>query len=187
MIFTPAPVQDAWIIDLEPRRDARGFFARTFCEQEFSSHGLNVHWVQVNHSLTVQAGMLRGMHYQVKPHSEIKLVRCIRGAAHDIIVDLRPDSPTYRGWFGIDLTEEQPRWLYVPEGFGHGFLTLSDKVEMEYMISAPYTPESERGFRFNDPYFSLSWPRSVEAMSPKDASWPDFEPATGHPLPLTAR
>ena len=122
------------------------------------------------------------MHYQVAPHAEVKLVRCLRGAIHDVIVDLRPSSPTYRRWFGVDLAPEPLRWLYVPQGFAHGFLTLTGDVEVEYKVSAFYAPEAERGFRHDDPFFSIQWPQPVTVISPKDASWPDFDPATGHPL-----
>jgi dTDP-4-dehydrorhamnose 3,5-epimerase len=179
MNFSTTPLQDAWLIGLEPIADSRGSFARTYCEREFAQHGLNTRWVQFSQSYSAREGTLRGMHYQVSPHAEVKLVRCIRGAIYDCIVDLRPASSTYRHWFGVMLTAAKPGWLYVPEGFAHGFVTLCSDAEVEYMISAEYTPQAARGFRYNDEYFGIVWPHSIEVLSPKDASWPDYDPAAG--------
>jgi dTDP-4-dehydrorhamnose 3,5-epimerase len=176
MKFSAAPLADAWVIDLEPNRDARGFFARTYCEQEFSRHGLNTRWPQTNHSYSAAIGTLRGMHYQRAAHAEVKLVRCLRGKVHDVIVDLRPSSPTRHQWFGIELSADCPRWLYVPKGCAHGFLTLTNDVTIEYMVSTPYAPGAASGFRYNDPHFDVTWPRKIKIISPKDASWPDFDP-----------
>jgi dTDP-4-dehydrorhamnose 3,5-epimerase len=177
MKFSLAPLADAWVIDLEPTRDARGFFARTYCEKEFSQRGLNTSWLQISHSYSAVVGTLRGMHYQRDPYAEVKLVRCLRGKVHDVIVDLRPSSPTRHHWFGIELAADCPRWLYVPKGCAHGFLTLTNDVEMEYMVSAPHTPGAASGVRYNDPLFNIPWPREVEVISPRDAAWPDFRPA----------
>ena len=182
MIFRPAPIADAWLIDLEPQTDARGFFVRMYCEREFSAHGLNTRWAQTNHSYSKKPGTLRGMHYQCGRFAETKMVRCLSGAVHDVIIDLRPSSPTCRRWFGVDLEASRSAWLYVPKGFAHGFLTLTPDVEMAYMVSEYYAPEAQRGVRYDDPHFGIAWPRKVEVISPRDESWPDFDPASGDPL-----
>jgi dTDP-4-dehydrorhamnose 3,5-epimerase len=175
MKFTSAPLADAWLIELEPSEDARGFFTRAYCEQEFSRHGLNTCWRQINHSYSAVIGTLRGMHYQRGSNAEIKLLRCLRGEVYDVIVDLRPSSPTQHKWFGIVLTAENQQWLYVPKGFAHGLLTLTSDVEMEYMASAPYIREAEGGFRYDDPHFNISWPRQASIISLKDESWPNYK------------
>lgn len=182
MIFTPAPLTDVWLIELEPKKDMRGFFARAYCEQEFSKHGLNTRWTQINHSHSPLPGTLRGMHYQRGSHAEIKLMRCLCGAAYDVIIDLRSSSPTRHQWFGVRLDADRPRWLYVPKGFAHGFLTLTPDVVWEYIVSADYAPGAQGGLRYNDPHFNISWPREVEVISAQDEAWPDFNPATGDPL-----
>lgn len=172
MKFTKTNLKDAVVIDLTKHGDARGFFARTFCAETFAREGLVSDFVQANHSANVTAGTLRGMHYQHAPHGEVKLVRCVKGAIHDVIVDLRPESPTYRRWEGFDLDAETGRTLYVPAGFAHGFQTLEDDTHVVYQVSHPYTPEAEGGVRWDDPAFGIVWPRPVSVISDKDASWP---------------
>lgn len=172
MKFTKTSLADAVVIDLEKRGDARGFFARTFCAAEFGAAGLATEYVQANHSQNVAAGTLRGMHFQRAPHAEVKVVRCVKGAIHDVIVDLRPDSPTYRRWEGFDLDAEEGRMLYVPEGFAHGFQTLVDDSHVVYQVSHPYTPNAEGGVRWDDPAFGIAWPLPVSVISDKDAAWP---------------
>ncbi|MEL7480275.1 MAG: dTDP-4-dehydrorhamnose 3,5-epimerase [Pseudomonadota bacterium] len=174
MKFLKTDLTDAWLIDPDKRGDARGFFARTFCDQEFAGHGLETQFVQQNMSTSAERGTLRGMHMQRAPHTEVKLIRCLRGAIHDIIIDVRPDSATYRQWQGFDLSDENHRQLYVPRGFAHGFITLTDDVEVSYLVSAHYTPEAEAGIRYNDPAFAIDWPFEPSVMSDKDRAWPDF-------------
>ena len=172
MIFTPTELDGAFVIDLERREDARGWFARTYCAREFEAHGLPTHMVQTNMSLTRSKGTLRGMHYQHAPHGEDKLVRCVRGAIWDCIVDLRPQSPTYCQWIGVELSEANARALLVPKGFAHGFVTLSDDAAVTYQVSEFYTPASEGGARWDDPAFGIAWPVPVLDMSDKDRHWP---------------
>lgn len=174
MRFTPTTLKDAVLIDLEKRDDARGWFARTFCEEEFAAQGLKTRFVQHNASANPRAGTLRGMHFQNPPHAEVKVVRCTRGALFDAIVDLRPDSPTYGKWEGFELTAANGRMLYVPEGFGHGYLTLADDTEASYLVSYPYTPGAEGGLRYDDPAFGIAWPREVAVISEKDAAWAPY-------------
>lgn len=174
MRFTPTTLKDAVLIDLEKRDDARGWFARTFCEEEFAAQGLKTRFVQHNASQNPRAGTLRGMHFQNPPHAEVKVVRCTRGALFDAIVDLRPDSPTYGKWEGFELTAANGRMLYVPEGFGHGYLTLADDTEASYLVSYPYTPGAEGGLRYDDPAFGIAWPREVAVISEKDAAWAPY-------------
>jgi dTDP-4-dehydrorhamnose 3,5-epimerase len=176
MIFTPTPLAGAHLVDLEKRGDARGFFARVFCEREFAAAGLETRFVQVNNSLSAKRGTLRGLHYQLPPAAEVKLVRCLKGALWDVIVDLRPDSPTFRRWFGAELTAENRRMMYVPRGFAHAILTLTDETEALYLVSAFYAPEQERGVRWNDPAIGIEWPLTPVEISPKDAAWPDLSP-----------
>jgi dTDP-4-dehydrorhamnose 3,5-epimerase len=170
--FTEAPIAGVFVIDIEPHMDDRGFFSRTYCAREFEEHGLTTSLVQTNVSYNHVAGTLRGMHMQVEPAREAKLVRCTHGGIHDVIVDMREESDTYLQHFGVDLTAESRRALYVPEGFAHGYLTLTDDAEVEYHVSEFYTPEAERGFRHDDPAFGIEWPRKVTRISPKDAGWP---------------
>lgn len=172
MKFHKTTLADAMLIDIEPRGDDRGFFARVFCEREFAAHGLETRYVQANHSRNARKGTLRGMHFQKSPHGEVKLVRAVGGAIHDVIIDLRRDSPSYGRWEGFDLTAENGRILYVPAGFAHGFQTLEDNCDVTYMVSQPYTPEAERGVRFDDPAFGINWPLPVATISEKDAAWP---------------
>lgn len=175
MIFNQTPLHGAYTIDLEKRGDDRGFFARMFCEKEFAEHGLETKFVQVNNSLSTKAGVLRGMHYQLPPFAEVKVVRCVRGALWDFIVDLRPDSPTFKQWFGAELSAENRTMMYVPRGFGHGFITLTDDTEAVYLVSAFYGPEQERGVRYSDPSIGVELPIQPTEVSPKDAAWPDLD------------
>jgi dTDP-4-dehydrorhamnose 3,5-epimerase len=175
MTFEETRLSGAFVIDLERREDGRGFFARTWCANELGEHGLNTRLVQANMSWNPREGTLRGMHFQHPPHAEAKVVRCTHGAIHDVIIDLRPESPTYKQWIGVDLTAENRRALYVPEGFAHGFQTLVPDCEVHYLVTEFYTPESEGGVRWNDPAFAIQWPDPDNAfLSDKDAAWPDF-------------
>lgn len=172
MIFHETSLQDAWLIDLEKRGDDRGFFARTMCRAEFAAHGMDTEYVQQNTSVSVHRGTIRGMHYQLPPHTEAKLVRCIAGAIVDVIVDLRRESPTYLKHDFFELSQENRRQLYVPRGFAHAFQAITDNVEVSYLVSAPYTPAAERGVRYSDPLLGIQWPLPVTVISDKDASWP---------------
>ena len=176
MIFTETPLAGAYVIALEPREDERGFFARAFCKNELAEHGLPNEIVQANLSFNHKRGTLRGMHMQVPPHGEDKMVRCIAGAIWDAIVDLRPGSPTYLKWFGVELSAANRLMLYVPKGFAHGYQSLTDGSEVLYMVTQFYTPGAERGLRWNDPAFGIPWPVSDPILSPKDAAAPDFTP-----------
>jgi dTDP-4-dehydrorhamnose 3,5-epimerase len=177
MIFKSTPLVGAFIIDPELIEDDRGFFARTFCRREFEEHGLNPNLVQCNISFNKLKSTLRGMHYQIPPHAEVKLVRCTAGAIYDVIVDIRKESPTFKKWFGEELSEKNHRMLYVPEGFAHGYQTLADDTEVTYQVSAFYHAESERGVSWNDPAFGIEWPLPITALSSKDAAnrfWEDM-------------
>jgi dTDP-4-dehydrorhamnose 3,5-epimerase len=176
MIFTPTALPGATLVEVERRQDERGFFCRTYCQHEFEAHGLPARIAQSSMSLTRQAGTLRGMHYQLPPDAEDKLVQCVRGAIWDAIVDLRPQSPTYCRWIGVELSESNGRMLLVPKGFAHGFVTLTDDAAVTYQISAFYAPEAARGVRHDDPAFGIEWPVAVLGMSDKDRRWPDFVP-----------
>lgn len=177
MIFTETALAGAYFIDLQKHTDERGFFARSWCQQEFAAQGLAPCMVQGNVSYNLHTGTLRGLHYQTPPHSEVKVVRCTRGALYDVIVDLRPASATYKQWIGVELTADNYRMIYVPEGFAHGFLTLTDGTEATYLVSAFYTPGAERGLRYDDPAFTISWPLAVRVISEKDRLWPSFSEA----------
>jgi dTDP-4-dehydrorhamnose 3,5-epimerase len=174
MIFTETKLKGAFVIEVQKFEDDRGFFGRTFCQKEFEKAGLNPNVAQANVSFNRKKGTLRGMHYQAAPHGEIKLVRCTRGAIYDVIIDVRPDSPTYKQWVGVTLKEGAYTMFYVPEGFAHGFQTLEDETEVIYQVSQFYTPGSERGIRYNDPVFRIDWPLDVQVISDKDRSWPDY-------------
>ena len=177
MIFTDTDVKDAFVTDLEMIEDERGFFARAWCAREFSDHGLENRIAQCNTSSNKRRGTIRGMHLQKPPHEQVKMIRCIRGALYDVIIDLRADLPIYKRWFGVELTQENRKMLYVPSGFAHGFQTMSDDTEAFYMVSEFYTPGAEAGARWDDPTFSIEWPLgSPTEISEKDASWPDFSP-----------
>ena len=174
MLFQTTTLEDAWLIQLEPARDSRGFFARTFCVEEFAARGLETSYPQHSISFSERKGTLRGMHFQREPHSEVKLVRCIKGAIWDVIIDIRPNSPTYRRWQGFELSESNGTQLYIPKGFAHGFQTLSANVEVNYLLSEPYTATAAFGIRYDDPIFAIPWPLPVERISDKDARWPNF-------------
>jgi dTDP-4-dehydrorhamnose 3,5-epimerase len=175
MKFTEAKLKGAFIIEIEKLSDDRGFFARSWCQKEFEDHGLISRLVQTNVSSNRKKGTLRGMHYQMAPYQECKLIRCTRGAIYDMIIDLRPDSATYKHWTGVELTADNYRMFYVPEDFAHGFLTLTDNTEITYQVSQFYAPGSEKGIRFDDPAFNIQWPLEVSVISDKDRTWPDFE------------
>jgi dTDP-4-dehydrorhamnose 3,5-epimerase len=175
MIFTETSVSGAFVVDLEPKEDERGFFARNFDPIEFARYGLNPHVEQCSISFNAHAGTLRGMHFQLPPHEEAKLVRCTRGALYDVALDLRPDSPSYLRWAGVELNAENRRMLYVPEGCAHGFQTLVDQTEVSYQVSASYAPGAEAGVRWDDPAFGISWPEAERRLlSEKDQRWPDY-------------
>ncbi len=174
MIFTETPLKGAYIIELEPHMDERGFFARTFCRCEFEKHGLNAEIAQCNLSFSPRSGTLRGMHFQKPPASEAKLVRCIRGGIHDVIVDLRPDSASYQRYFSLRLTSQNRRALFVPRSFAHGFQTLTNDTEVEYQMSEFYDPGFGAGFRYDDPAFGIDWPLKVTVISQQDLAWPPF-------------
>jgi dTDP-4-dehydrorhamnose 3,5-epimerase len=176
MLFTPTPLGGAYLVDLQRKGDERGFFARLFCENEFNAHALVGHFRQVNNSISAEKGTLRGMHYQLAPKAETKLVRCSRGALFDMIIDLRVGSPTFGKSFGAELSAENRRMMYVPKGFAHGFLTLADETETIYFVDEFYAPERERIVRYNDPKFGLCWPMAPSVMSDKDKNAPDFDP-----------
>ncbi len=175
MRFVPTKLAGAFVIEPEPRADERGLFARTWCRDEFAAHGLTTSWVQCNVSFNHRTGTLRGMHYQADPHPEVKLVRCTRGAAYDVIADLRPGSPTYRQWVAVELTADNRRAVYVPGGFAHGFQTLADETELFYQMSEFYHPESARGVRWDDPALGIEWPPCAgRVISERDRSFPDL-------------
>jgi dTDP-4-dehydrorhamnose 3,5-epimerase len=175
MRFEQTKLCGAWLIEVEPAHDHRGFFARTFCVREYAERGLTTRFVQNSTSQSIAKGTLRGMHFQHAPHGEVKILSCLQGAIWDVIIDLRPGSPTYRQWQGFELTAQNRRQLYVPEGFAHGFQTLCDGTEVGYLISAFYAPEAADGLRYNDSAFGIDWPLPVTTISEKDLSWPDFE------------
>ena len=174
MIFNETPLKGAYIIEIEPHTDDRGFFARTFCVREFEQHGLDAATVQCNVSFNLEAGTLRGMHFQAPPVTEAKLVRCVRGGVHDVIVDLRTQSPTYQRHFAVELSANNRRALFIPKSFAHGFQTLCDETEVEYQMSEFYKPGFSCGFRFDDPAFAIQWPLPVTIISEQDLRWPPF-------------
>lgn len=174
MKFVETPLKGAYLIHLEKREDERGFFARAFCVNEFEAHGLNPAIVQINNSLSKDKGTLRGMHYQLAPKAEVKMVRCIKGALYDVILDLRKDSDTFGQSFGQELSAENRTMMYVPEGFAHGFITLEEDTEAFYLSTGFYAPEYERGVRYNDPKFNIQWPAAPVVVSEKDLNHPDF-------------
>jgi dTDP-4-dehydrorhamnose 3,5-epimerase len=179
MIFTPSSLPGAFLVDLEPHADERGFFARSYCAAEFAAHGLGPDLRQCSVSYNARKGTLRGMHYQGAPHEEHKLVRCTAGAIFDVIVDIRESSPTYRRWFGTELTGVNRRSLFIPPGFAHGFVSLTDHAEVYYMISVAHAPEVSRGFRWNDPAFAIEWPLVPTVISPRDAGYPLLDARDG--------
>lgn len=177
MIFTETKLKGAFVIDIKRISDERGFFGRSWCKNEMEEHGVNPNVVQSNISFNKKKGTLRGMHFQVHPHEETKLVRCTKGAVYDVIIDLRPKSKTYKQWFGVELTEENHRMIYVPEKFAHGYLTLEDNSEVNYLVTEFYSPGFEGGIRWNDPEFNIQWPEKIEVVSTKDQRFPDFNTA----------
>jgi len=177
MIFTPLSLPGAFLIDLQRQEDERGFFARSWCSQEFEAHGLDPRVAQCSVSYNRTQGTLRGMHYQAEPHGEAKLVRCTAGAIYDVILDLRATSPTFMRWEAVELTAQNHRMLYVPKDLAHGFQTLVDHTEVFYQISAVYRPDHARGVRWNDPVFGIRWPAAERVISAKDRAYPDFVPA----------
>jgi dTDP-4-dehydrorhamnose 3,5-epimerase len=176
VIFRETGLEGAFVVEPELMEDERGFFARTWCQREFEAHGLRVGWVQGNISGNHRAGTLRGMHYQVAPHGEIKLVRCTSGSLYDVIVDLRPQSPTYMKHVGVELSSHNRKMLYIPEGVAHGFQTLEDSTEVFYLMSALYAPEYACGVRWNDPVFGIQWPPAARIISARDQNYPDYRP-----------
>jgi dTDP-4-dehydrorhamnose 3,5-epimerase len=172
MIFTESPLAGVFVVELERRRDERGFFARAYCATEFAARGLGPELRQCSVSYNARQGTLRGLHYQAAPHEEHKLVRCTSGAVFDVVVDVRPASPTYRRWFGADLTADNHRSLFIPPGFAHGFISLTDHAEVYYMISVAHAPEFSRGVRWNDPAFGIAWPLAPAVISARDAAYP---------------
>lgn len=175
MKFIDTDLKGAYVIDLEPRKDDRGFFARTFCKREFNEIGHTKEFVQFNHSMSAQKGTLRGMHFQIPPSAEIKLIRCIRGKVFDVIIDLRAGSPTFLKHIGVILSEENMKMIYVPEGFAHGFQTLEDNTQMIYHHTEYYTPENERGLHHQDPVLNIGWPLAPLNLSDKDQKYPFIE------------
>jgi dTDP-4-dehydrorhamnose 3,5-epimerase len=175
VIFTATQLDDAWLIDLDPREDERGFFARIWCRQELAAQGLDTEIAQESLSFNRHRGTVRGLHFQRPPHAETKIVRCTRGGIFDVIVDLRPQSPSYLGWQGFELTAENRKALYVPKGFAHGFQTLADSSEIVYQISEFYAPNSAGGCRYDDVAFGIAWPLPVTVISERDLSWPSFK------------
>jgi dTDP-4-dehydrorhamnose 3,5-epimerase len=177
MTFRETMLKGAFVIEIERLEDRRGFFARAWCQREAEANGLISRVVQTNISFNTKRGTLRGMHYQVAPSEQAKLVRCTRGAIYDVMIDLRPDSPTYMRWVGVELTAANYTMLYVPERFAHGFQTLEDHTEVTYQVSQFYAPESERGIRYNDRAFGVEWPLRVEVISDKDLRWEPYHPS----------
>jgi dTDP-4-dehydrorhamnose 3,5-epimerase len=185
MEFTEISLKGARVVRLRKIEDERGFFARSWCVEEFQRAGLNPAMVQLNVGFNRQVGTVRGMHFQIPPHVEAKYIRCTRGAIYDVIIDLRESSPTFKQWFGIELTAENGLSLYAPEGFAHGYQALCDNTEMCYMTSALYAAGAARGVRWNDPAFNVRWPLPVSLISAQDGNWPDFS-ATGRGAPAVA-
>lgn len=175
MIFTETTLKGAFIIDIEPREDHRGFFARTFCAQEFVANGLEVTDAQCSIAFNHKKGTIRGMHYQAEPATEAKLVRCTQGAIYDVIIDMRPDSPTYLAHIGVELTAQNRRSLYVPEMFAHGYQTLTDETEVFYQMNKFYMPGYERGLHYDDPILGIEWRLPVSEISEKDLKWQMLE------------
>jgi dTDP-4-dehydrorhamnose 3,5-epimerase len=172
MIFTPTQLSGVWLVQLEVRTDDRGFFARTYCEDEFSQRGLNTHWPQCNLTLTRRRGMLRGLHFQAPPKPETKLIRCARGRIFDVLVDLRPESPTCGSWASFELSADAPASVYAPGGLAHGFQCLTDDCEIEYQMSVPYDAALARGVRWNDPQLKIPWPVADPILSKRDIELP---------------
>jgi dTDP-4-dehydrorhamnose 3,5-epimerase len=175
MLFRETPLKGAFVVELQPHKDDRGEFARAWCREEFARAGIEIAMVQGNVSTNPERGTLRGMHYQLAPHGEAKLVRCVRGAIYDVIIDIDPASPSYRRWFGIELTPQSRTMLYVPTTCAHGFQTLLDDTEVNYLVSSPYAPAAARGVRYDDPALAIEWPLPVSRISDADRNWPLLE------------
>lgn len=175
VIFTPTRIAGVRVIDIEKRQDERGYFGRTWCERELAAQGLSTRIAQVNAAVSLKAGTLRGMHYQRAPFAEVKIMRCQRGAVFDVIVDLRRDSATYSQWVGVELTAENGRMLYAPEGCAHGYVTLREDTELSYSTSQFYAPDAAHGVRFDDPAFGIQWPVAASVISAQDRNWPILE------------
>jgi dTDP-4-dehydrorhamnose 3,5-epimerase len=175
MRFHATKLRGVFEVHLEPKADLRGFFARTWCQKEFEAQGLNSQLLQCSISHNTRRGTLRGLHYQAAPHAETKLVRCTRGAVYDVVVDLRPQSPTFKDWVSVVLTAENRHMIYIPEGCAHGFLTLADESEICYQMSEIYDADSARGVRWNDPAFGIVWPEAVQVISERDQTYADIE------------
>ena len=175
MVFRETKLKGAFLIDLEKSEDERGFFARSWCKNEFDAHGLNSRLVQCNISFNKKKGTLRGMHYQAPPQGEAKLIRCTAGSIYDVIIDLRPQSATFTHWYGVNLSADNYMMLYVPEDLAHGFLTLADETEVFYQMSEFYSPAHGRGIRWNDPLFRIEWPDEPRIISDRDRSYPDIK------------
>jgi dTDP-4-dehydrorhamnose 3,5-epimerase len=175
MKFSKCKLSGVFIIDIEPIKDNRGIFARLWCKDEFEQQGLVTELSQCSLSFNQFKGTLRGMHYQSVPHAETKVVRCTRGSIFDVVIDLRPQSPTYKQWFGLSLSANNYQMIYIPEGLAHGFITLEPATEVFYQISVPYAPQSACGVRWNDPGFNIDWPMVPSVISPKDANYADFD------------
>lgn len=178
MKFLQTGIAGVVVVELERRSDERGYFARQWCAEEFIRAGLNPALSQINTARSIAAGTLRGIHYQKAPHAEAKLVRCVRGAVYDVAVDLRPDSPTFRRSFGVELDDVSGRMLYIPEGCGHGYLTLTPDSDLVYQASVPYAPASATGVRYDDPAFDIAWPGPINVISAQDRGWPAFDAAS---------
>lgn len=184
MKFTPTKIAGVWLVETERHADERGWFARTWCAEEFAAHGLPTAFSQCSSSFNHRRGTLRGMHWQAAPHGEAKLVRCVRGAMFDVALDMRPESTTFKQWMGVELTPENGRALYVPEGCAHGFQTLANDTEVFYQIKGSWHPASARGVRWNDPAFAIRWPLPTQAfLSERDATYPDYSGATADDVP----
>lgn len=177
MIFSATPIDGVFVIEPEPIEDERGFFARVCCAREFAENGLDSHWVQCNIAHNRKRGVVRGLHRQIDPHAEIKLVRCTMGRLYDVIVDLRDGSPSRGQWFGIELSATNRKALYVPKGFAHGYQTLEDDTEVYYQVSAAYHPDAERGLRWDDPAIGIAWPIAEPEVSERDRAWPSLAEA----------
>lgn len=175
MIFSETELAGAYTIDIERHEDERGFFARSFCVEEFAEHGLATHWAQSNVSFNERQGTMRGMHWQTPPHEEVKLVRCTQGSIFDVIVDVRAGSATTGRWVGVELSAQNRRMLYIPGGFAHGFLTTADKTEVFYEMSSPHVPDAAHGFCWNDPQLAIAWPGPVNVISNRDAGYPHLD------------
>jgi len=175
MIFTPVPISGMYTITLEPRSDSRGSFARIFCQEEFKKAGIVFNIAQINRTVTKDKWALRGLHMQTFPKEEAKVVGCIRGKVYDVVADVRPKSQTFGKWFGINLLASESTLVYIPKGVVHGYQTLAERSQVQYLVSEFYSPKHEFGIRWDDPYFNISWPHTPSAISPKDLQWPDFK------------